>query len=72
MPALLEALDEGEKSGTRLLKMGKGGGAADLRFKVVAQKPGTTQVGLRASHCRVKVEILPEVTLPPAANIDIR
>ena len=43
----LELLDGGEKSGSRMLKMGKGGGGAELRFKIVAQKPGTTQVSIK-------------------------
>jgi general secretion pathway protein D len=72
-PSLVEALDEGEKSGTRLLMLGKGGGAADLRFKVIAQKPGTTQIGIKSVSLQGEGENSSmQVMLPPAANIDIR
>ncbi|MEP7073430.1 MAG: secretin N-terminal domain-containing protein [Nitrosospira sp.] len=72
-PSLVEALDEGEKSGTRLLKLGKGGGTADLRFKVIAQKPGTTQIGIKSATLQGEGEnSSAQVMLPPAANIDIR
>lgn len=71
--SLLEAMDDGEKSGTRLLKLGKGGGAADLRFKILAQKPGTTQIGIKSVTLQGESENSPsQITLPPAATIDIR
>ena len=71
--SMLEALDEGEKSGTRLLKLGKGGGTVDLRFKVIAQKPGTTQVEIKGVTLQGENENSnPKVTLPSAANIEIR
>ncbi|HKX53049.1 MAG TPA: hypothetical protein VJM47_04530 [Nitrosospira sp.] len=72
-PAVLEAVDEGDKSGTRLLKLGKGGGIADLRFKIVAQKPVTTQIGVGNVTFQDESGKLPvPVVLPPAANVDIR
>jgi general secretion pathway protein D len=72
-PSLVEALDEGEKSGIRLLMLGKGGAAADLRFKVIAQKPGTTQIGIKSVSLQSEGENSSmQVMLPPAANIDIR
>ena len=72
-PAVLEAVDEGDKSGTRLLKLGKGGGVADLRFKIVAQKPVTTQIGVGNVTFQDESGKLPvPVVLPPAANVDIR
>ncbi len=71
--SMLEALDEGEKSGTRLLKLGKGGGAVDLRFKIISQKPGTTQIGIKGVTLQGEGEnSQAQVALPPAANIDIR
>ncbi|MDQ3185124.1 MAG: type II and III secretion system protein, partial [Pseudomonadota bacterium] len=71
--SMLEALDEGEKSGTRLLKLGKGGGAVDLRFKIIAQKPGTTEIAIKSVTFQGESESPnPQVTLPPAANIEIR
>ncbi|MEO7558631.1 MAG: secretin and TonB N-terminal domain-containing protein [Nitrosospira sp.] len=71
--AQLEALDEGEKSGTRQLKLGKGGGVASLTFKIIAQKPGTAQVSIKSVTFQGDSEgPPPEVQLPPAANIEIR
>jgi general secretion pathway protein D len=71
--AQLEAIDEEEKSGTRQLKLGKGGGTASLAFKIIAQKPGTAQVGVKSVTFQADSEgPPPEVKLPPAANIEIR
>ena len=69
----LEALDDGEKSGTRQLKLGKGGGVVDLKFKIIAQKSGTAQVGIKSVTLQSESGDPPvEVTLPSAANIEIR
>jgi general secretion pathway protein D len=68
----LELLDGGEKSGSRVLKLGKGGGGAELRFKAVAQKPVTTQVSIKSLTLQGESGSLPEVPLPPALSIDIR
>lgn len=71
--AQLEVLDEGEKSGVRQLKLGKGGGMASLTFKIIAQKSGTVQVGVRSVTFQADSEgAPPEVKLPPVANIEIR
>jgi general secretion pathway protein D len=71
-PGTLELLDGGEKSGSRTLKMGKGGGGAELRFKAVAQKPGTAQVSIKGITLQGDGGGLPEIPLPPAISIDIR
>lgn len=73
-PAALELLDGGEKSGSRTVKVSKGGGSVELRFQVVAQKPGTTQVAVRNVAFRDESgNLLPApVVLPPVASIDIR
>lgn len=45
--SVLEALDNGEKSGVRSIKLGKdqaSGMAMQLRFKVIAANPGTTEI----------------------------
>lgn len=68
----LELLDGGEKTGSRSLKLGKGGGGAELRFKAVAQKPVTTQVSVKSLTLQGESGSLPEVPLPPALSIDIR
>jgi general secretion pathway protein D len=68
----LELLDGGEKTGSRLLKLGKGGGGAELRFKAVAQKPVTTQISIKSLTLQGESGSLPDVPLPPAVSIDIR
>lgn len=69
----LEALDAGEKLGTRLLKLGKGGGSAELQFRVITQKPGTTQVSVQKFTLQGEnVDPALQIPLPPAVNIDIR
>ncbi len=69
----LEALDAGEKSGTRLLKLGKGGGSAELQFRVIAQKPGATQVSVQKLTLQGEnVDPALQIPLPPAVNIEIR
>jgi general secretion pathway protein D len=70
---VLEVLDEGEKSGKRLLKLGKGGGTVDVRFRIIAQKPGTTEVGISGVTVQGEgPDSHLQITLPPAASIDIR
>lgn len=72
-PAILEAMDEGDKSGTRLLKLGKGGGIAEVRFRSVVQKPATTQVLLTNIILQGEGDKPSDpVVLPPATSIDIR
>jgi general secretion pathway protein D len=69
----LEVADDGEKSGTRQLKLGKGGGTAGVTFRIVAQKPGMAQVSVKSIAFQGGSEHPPpEVALPPAANIEIR
>jgi general secretion pathway protein D len=70
--AQLEAAD-GDKSGTRQLKLGKSGGTANVTFRSIAQKPGMAQVGVKSLAFQGDSENPPpEVALPPAANIEIR
>ena len=73
-PSTLELLDGGDKSGSRTVKVSKGGGSVELRFQVIAQKPGTTQVSVRNTVFRDESgNPLPApVALPPAASVDIR
>lgn len=72
-PAALEPVDEGDKSGTRVLKLGKGGGTVDVRFRILAQKPVTTQISIGNASFRDESGLLPvPVPLPPAVNVDIR
>lgn len=72
-PAALEPVDEGDKSGTRMLKLSKGGGAVDVRFRSLAQKPVTTQISIGNISFKDESGPLPvPVPLPPAVNVDIR
>lgn len=73
---MLELLDGGDKNGSRTLKLGKGeqsGMSAQLRFKVIAANPGTADIAVQSVTAEDKVsgdEV--EVTLPPAASINIQ
>ena len=74
--SVLEALDGGPKSGSRTIKLGKeqtAGLATQLRFKVIAANPGTTEINIQ----NVTAEDIEhgdsvEVTLPPPATINIK
>ena len=72
----LELLDDGAKSGTRTIKLGKdqtSGLATQLRFKVVAANPGTTDVSIQsASGEDIETGDFVDVTLPPPATITIK
>lgn len=72
----LEALDGGDKSGSRTIRLGKdqpSGMAALLRFKVTAANPGTTEVtvqGVTAEDSATSEAV--EVTIPPPSTINIK
>ena len=72
----LEALDGGDKSGTRTIKLGKdqpSGLAAQLRFKVIAANPGTTEINIQNATAEdMENGQAAEVTLPPPASINIK
>lgn len=71
----LEALDEGAKTGARLLQLSKSEGAAataEVRFKVIAVESGSTRITVQNLSLPGESEMAAQVTLPPAANIDIR
>ncbi|MBS0424046.1 MAG: general secretion pathway protein GspD [Proteobacteria bacterium] len=72
----LEALDGGDKSGTRTIKLGKdqaSGLAAQIRFKVIAANPGTTEINIQNATAEdMENNQAAEVTLPPPASINIK
>ncbi len=72
----LEALDGGDKSGTRTIKLGKdqaSGLAAQIRFKVIATNPGTTEINIQNATAEdMENGQAAEVTLPPPASINIK
>jgi general secretion pathway protein D len=73
---VLELLDEGPKSGTRTLKLGRdqiSGLATQLRFKVITTNPGTTEINLQgATGEDIENGDFVNVTLPPPATINIK
>jgi len=72
----LEALDGGDKSGTRTIKLGKdqvSGLAAQLRFKVIATNPGATEINIQNATAEdMENGQAAEVTLPPPVSISIK
>ncbi|QOJ22400.1 MAG: secretin and TonB N-terminal domain-containing protein [Gammaproteobacteria bacterium] len=72
----LEALDGGDKSGTRAIKLGKdqaSGLAAQIRFKVIAANPGTTEISIQHATAEdMENGQATEVTLPPPASINMK
>lgn len=72
----LEALDGGDKSGTRTIKLGKdqvSGLAAQLRFKVIATNPGATEINIQNATAEdMENGQTAEVTLPPPVSISIK
>lgn len=72
----LEALDGGDKSGTRTIRLGKdqaSGLAAQLRFKVIAANPGTTEINVQNVNAEdmengQAVEVMP----PPPVSVNIK
>ncbi|MER0169090.1 MAG: general secretion pathway protein GspD [Nitrosomonas sp.] len=72
----LEALDGGDKSGTRTIKLGKdqpSGLAAQLRFKVIAANPGTTEINIQNVNAEdMENGQAVEVTPPPPVSVNIK
>lgn len=72
----LEALDGGDKSGTRTIKLGKdqaSGLAAQLRFKVIAANPGTTEINVQNVNAEdMENGQAVEVTPPPPVSVNIK
>ncbi|SFE59010.1 secretin and TonB N-terminal domain-containing protein [Nitrosomonas sp. Nm166] len=74
--SVLEALDGGPKSGSRVLKLGKdqtAGLATQLRFKVIAANPGATEINIQSATAEdIEHGDSVDVTLPPPAAINIK
>ncbi|MEQ1779013.1 MAG: secretin and TonB N-terminal domain-containing protein [Nitrosomonas sp.] len=73
---VLEALDSGEKSGTRTIKLGKdqmAGLATQIRFKVIAANPGMTEISIQnASGEDIENGETIEVIAPPPTSITLK
>ncbi len=73
---VLELLDGGPKSGSRTLKLGRdqtSGLATQLRFKVIAANPGTTEVSIQSAMGEdIEHGDSVDVTLPPTATINFK
>ena len=72
----LEALDEGDKSGSRTIRLGKdqpAGMAPQIRFKVIAANPGTTEINLQNAVAEDKENgEAVEVTLPSPVTVNMK
>ncbi|MCC6917161.1 secretin and TonB N-terminal domain-containing protein [Nitrosomonas sp.] len=74
-PDVLELMDGGEKSGMRNLKLGRDqptGMTVVLRFKAVSANPVTTEITLQNLQVRDETGQAVEVSVPPAASINIQ
>lgn len=74
--SVLEVLDGGAKSGARTIKLGKdqlSGLATQLRFKVIASNPGTTEISIQSATAEdIENGDSVNVTLPATATINIK
>lgn len=74
--SMLEALDGGDKSGTRTIKLGKdqtSGLATQIRFKVIAANPGATEINIQNAVAEdLENGTSVEVILPPPASINVK
>ena len=74
--SVLEALDGGDKSGTRTIKLGKdqtSGLATQIRFKVIAANPGATEINIQNAVAEdLENGAAVEVILPPPASVNIK
>jgi general secretion pathway protein D len=74
--SVLEALDDGPKSGTRTIKLGRdqtAGLATQLRFKVIAANPGTTEINIQGVTGEdIETSDFVNVTPPAPAIINIK
>lgn len=72
----LEALDEGDKSGSRTIRLGKdqpAGMATQIRFKVIAANPGTTEINLQNAVAEDKENgEAVEVMLPAPVTVNMK
>jgi general secretion pathway protein D len=74
--SVLEALDDGPKSGTRTIKLGRdqtAGLATQLRFKVITANPGTTEINIQSVTGEdIETSDFVTVTPPAPATINIK
>ncbi len=72
----LEIVGEEDNSGTYALKLGKGGASgrtAQIRFKVIAVNPGTTDLTIQNSSAEdADTQETVEVTLPTTSTVNIQ
>lgn len=72
---LLEALDGGEKSGVRTIKLGReepSGMTTVLRFKAVSPNPGTAEIAVQSLTAQDDKGNPVEVSLPPPVSVEIQ
>ncbi len=71
---LLEALDGGEKSGVRTIKLGReepSGMTTVLRFKAISPNPGTAEIAVQSLTAQDDKGNPVEVSLPPPVSVEI-
>lgn len=72
---LLEALDGGEKSGVRTIKLGReepSGMTTVLRFKAISPNPGTAEIAVQSLTAQDDKGNPVEVGLPPPVSVEIQ
>ncbi|SDW46850.1 FecR domain-containing protein [Nitrosomonas communis] len=72
---LLEALDGGEKSGVRTIKLGReepSGMTTVLRFKAISPNPGTAEIAVQSLTAQDDKGNPIEVSLPPPVSVEIQ
>ncbi|AKH38008.1 MULTISPECIES: FecR domain-containing protein [Nitrosomonas] len=72
---LLEALDGGEKSGVRTIKLGReepSGMTTVLRFKAISPNPGTAEIAVQSLTAQDDKGNPVEVSLPPPVSVEIQ
>jgi general secretion pathway protein D len=72
---MLEVLDGGDKSGTRIIKLGReepSGMTTVLRFKAISANPGATEIAIQSMTTQDENGGPVDVGLPPPVSIEIQ
>lgn len=72
---MLEVLDGGDKSGTRIIKLGReepSGMTTVLRFKAISANPGATEITIQSMSAQDENGGPVDVGLPPPVSIEIQ
>lgn len=72
---MLEVLDGGDKSGTRIIKLGReepSGMTTVLRFKAISANPGATEIAIQSMSAQDENGGPVDVGLPPPVSVEIQ